>query len=136
LKYFTLEEAQAEIPRCEEIFSHALRLRDEAEQKAVLLREIETGEAPDPGEAALLRSQLQFLVNGVNDWLRKIVDLGAIPKGLEPALVDFPYRHEGREVYLCWVRGEKRITHYHGIEEGFQGRKPLSGGKGKGKAKS
>lgn len=133
MRYFTVEEAEAAIPVCEEIFSHAIRLRDEAEQKAIRLREIETGESPDPGEAALLRSQLQFLVNGVNEWLRKIVEFGAMPKGLEPGLVDFPYRHEGREVYLCWTRGEKKITHYHGLEEGFQGRKPLKGKKGKGK---
>jgi len=109
LKYRTIDEAEAAIPLCEEIFSHAVRLRDEAEQKAIRLREVEMGESPDAGESALLRSQLQFLVNGVNEWMRKIVEFGAMPKGLEPGLVDFPYRHEGREVYLCWARGEKAM---------------------------
>ncbi|PJB25880.1 MAG: hypothetical protein CO113_06265 [Elusimicrobia bacterium CG_4_9_14_3_um_filter_62_55] len=96
MKYRTIDEAEAAIPLCEEIFSHAVRLRDEAEQKAIRLREVEMGESPDAGESALLRSQLQFLVNGVNEWMRKIVEFGAMPKGLEPGLVDFPYRHEGR----------------------------------------
>ncbi len=125
MKYFTLKEAEALIPQCEEIFTHALRLRDEAEKKALRLREMEAISDPDETELAMMRSQLEFLVNSVNEQVRKILDLGAIPKGLEPALVDFPCRHKGKEVYLCWVRGEEKIKHFHGLEEGFQGRQPL-----------
>jgi hypothetical protein len=32
---------------------------------------------------------------------------------------------DGREVYLCWKLGEKRIQYWHGLDEGFAGRKPL-----------
>jgi hypothetical protein len=39
--------------------------------------------------------------------------------------VDFPCRWQGGEIYLCWREGEKRIEHFHGVEEGFAGRKPL-----------
>jgi len=125
MKYFTVDEANALISQCDEIFTHALRLRDEAEQKAIRLRDLEGADEPDDTEITLIRSQLQFLVNGVNEWLRKIVDFGALPKGLEPALVDFPHRLDKKEVFLCWSRGEKKITHYHGLDEGFQGRQPL-----------
>ena len=65
------------------------------------------------------------MAQGLNDKLQSIVELGALPKGVEPALVDFPAVVEGREGYLCWRLGEKRITHWHGIDEGFSGRKPL-----------
>ena len=53
--------------------------------------------------------------------------MGADLKGIEPALVDFPSHLENvGDVYLCWKRGEGRITHYHGMDEGFLNRKPIS----------
>jgi hypothetical protein len=39
--------------------------------------------------------------------------------------VDFPALREGEEVYFCWKLGEERIGYWHGLEEGFAGRKPL-----------
>lgn len=125
MKYFTVKEAEALIPKCEEIFTHALRLRDEAEQKAIHLRELEAAEELNHPEIAVHRSQLEFLVNSVNERVRDILEFGATPKGLEPALVDFPSRLGGKEIYLCWVRGEKKITHFHSLTEGFAGRQPL-----------
>ncbi|MGH9355093.1 MAG: DUF2203 family protein [Terriglobia bacterium] len=35
---------------------------------------------------------------------------------------------DGREVYLCWKLGEPGIEYWHGVEEGFAGRKPLDAG--------
>ena len=40
-------------------------------------------------------------------------------------LVDFPSLLEGNEILLCWRSDEETISHYHGIYEGFSGRKPL-----------
>ena len=50
---------------------------------------------------------------------------GTVVKDLETGLVDFPSLRGGEEVYLCWKLGEARIGYWHGIEEGFAGRKPL-----------
>jgi len=127
MRFFKVKEAEALIPELEEIFANALQVRDQAEAKAVELRELER--ASDAGkrvsELAIKKSQVQYLVNRVNVWLRRITDLGAVPRGLDPALVDFPFKLGKKEVYLCWKRGEKKISHYHGPEDGFAGRKPL-----------
>lgn len=125
MRYFSIEEAQALIPRMEEVFREALDIYARAESKARRVSELESSDKAPPHELALERGQLQFLVNTVNERLKEIFDLGAVPKGLEPALVDFPFRLGGQEVHLCWKLGEKRITHYHGLEEGFAGRKAL-----------
>lgn len=124
MRRFTLEEAEALIPRLEEIFEAVAELAARAELKARGLRRLEE-RGEDAAAAAIERSQLQFLVQGLNDRLQSVVDLGALPKGVEPALVDFPAVVEGREAYLCWKLGEKRITHWHGADEGYSGRKPL-----------
>jgi hypothetical protein len=125
VRSFTVAEAEALIPELERIFEAIAGLAAQAEVKAASLRARQEAGAGDGPEAVIERSQLQFLVEGVNDWMRKIVDLGALPKGVEPALVDFPHRMNGRDVYLCWRLGEKKIGHYHGTEDGFSGRKPL-----------
>lgn len=128
MNHFTLAQAEALIPELETLFKRAALLRDQAEKRADSIRALEDAGA-DPAKTALERGQLQYLVNRVNECLAEVSSLGAVPKGLEPALVDFPHRLGGEEVYLCWRAGEKRITHYHGVEEGFAGRRALPKGK-------
>jgi hypothetical protein len=125
VKHFTVAEAEALIPELERIFDAVAELTAKAERKVASLRRLQDAGDADPAASAIERSQLQFLAQGINDWMGKIVALGALPKGVEPALVDFPSRLNGQEVYLCWRLGDKSLTHYHGIDEGFSGRKPL-----------
>jgi hypothetical protein len=125
MKYFTRAEAEALIPELEKIFDAVAELAAQAEVKAQSLRRRRDSGDPDEAAAAIERSQLQFLTSGINDWMQKIVDLGALPKGVEPALVDFPSRLDGAEVYLCWRLGEKTLSYYHPTDEGFSSRRLL-----------
>jgi hypothetical protein len=54
-------------------------------------------------------------------------ELGVQVKDLDEGLIDFPTRHPERNetVLLCWRLGEERVAFWHGLEEGFAGRKPL-----------
>jgi hypothetical protein len=125
VKLFTVEEAEALIPELEKIFDAVAELAAQAHAKA---RESERLAERKPEAAAAIavaRSQAQFLASQIEAKLKAIMDLGAVPKGLDPALVDFPGQLDGDEVFLCWKLGEKRITHYHGVDDGFAGRKPL-----------
>jgi hypothetical protein len=54
-----------------------------------------------------------------------IQEIGCLVKDLDIGLLDFPTLYRGREVYLCWRLGEQRIEHWHGVDEGFRGRKPV-----------
>lgn len=51
--------------------------------------------------------------------------LGLEVKDVDAGLVDFPALRDGERVYLCWQLGEPEIGYWHGVEEGFAGRKPL-----------
>ena len=125
MKYFSVAEAEALIPELEKIFEGVAELAAQAEMKSASLRRRQDEDSTDPAAEAIERGQLQFLAQGINERLQKIVELGALPKGVDPALVDFPHRLEGRDVYLCWRLGDKRLTHYHGTDEGFSNRQPL-----------
>jgi hypothetical protein len=53
--------------------------------------------------------------------------VGVQVKDLDRGLIDFPARHPARDetVLLCWQLGEEAVEYWHGLEEGFAGRKPL-----------
>lgn len=125
MKYFTPAEADALIPELERIFAAAAELTARAEAKAARVRDLRTAAAPDDAASAIDRSQLQFLASLINEKMHRIVELGALPKGVSPALVDFPSRVDGQEAYLCWKLGEKRVAFYHPVNEGFSTRRPL-----------
>ena len=69
--------------------------------------------------------RLQALTKQVQDGLASIARLGGVPKDLGTGLLDFPFLLEGEEVNLCWRFGEKKIRFWHGLDEGFAGRKPI-----------
>jgi len=55
----------------------------------------------------------------------RLEQLGVLVKDLDSGLVDFPALRHGEEVLLCWQVGEDDVAYWHGVEEGFAGRKPL-----------
>jgi hypothetical protein len=73
-------------------------------------------------------------IDGTAHWealrvLRQgVEDLGArslILRDADTGLIDFPARREGRLVYLCWRPDEDRVGHWHEVDAGFGGRRPL-----------
>jgi len=69
--------------------------------------------------------RLERSARDVQSGLEEIQRLGGATKDLGMGLVDFPHRRDGRVVNLCWRFGEQRITHWHGLDEGYARRKPL-----------
>src|SRR5207245_10592194 len=61
----------------------------------------------------------------VKDAMDEIGAIGVQVKDLDIGLLDFPCEVDGQVVLLCWKLGEKSITHWHGVSEGFAGRKPV-----------
>ena len=59
------------------------------------------------------------------DALAEIDSIGVQVKDIDAGLLDFPCEVEGQVILLCWKLGEKSITHWHGTQEGFAGRKPI-----------
>ena len=59
------------------------------------------------------------------DAVAEIDSIGVQVKDIDIGLLDFPCDVEGQIILLCWKLGEKAITHWHGTQEGFAGRKPI-----------
>ena len=65
------------------------------------------------------------LTRQLQQALAEITDMGIIVRDVARGLVDFPSLQDGREVYLCWLRGEESIDFWHEINRGFDNRQPL-----------
>jgi hypothetical protein len=83
------------------------------------------GSLPPFAELNRKKTQRDKLAEQLARTIDEIQKTGCLVKDLETGLVDFPSQREGEDVYLCWKLGEPRIGFWHGIEEGFAGRKPL-----------
>ena len=115
-KRFTPQEANKRLPLIRKIVLDILEIGK------TFKKIIETSPAGTdiPQEALLLKEEMQEL-------MIELEDLGCFFKdwNFEIGLVDFPSLIEGREVLLCWRSDEPEIRWYHGIDEGFTGRKPI-----------
>jgi hypothetical protein len=69
--------------------------------------------------------RLEELMRQIQDGIAAIMRMGGVPKDLGLGLVDFPHLLNREEVNLCWRFGETRIGFWHGLDEGYAGRKPL-----------
>ena len=127
---FTLDEANALVPWLEETFQRLASGRQEhlalQERLTQLLRHRESNE-PSNGNAELtqIREDVDRLARQLEDGVEEILDRGIIVRTVEQGLVDFPSQREGREVYLCWIRGEDQIEFWHETDRGFAHRQPL-----------
>ena len=128
-----MEEANRLIPALEESLDTLTGIAREA---TALRREIEvlgaiagSGASEDSPDVRLLREKERLQkasLEGFRSELAAIARHGCLLRDLELGLVDFYTMAQGRVVYLCWRRGEPRIEHWHPLDEGFSGRRPLS----------
>jgi hypothetical protein len=129
-RHFTPEQANALLdevrPLAERLLRHRRVLsRTQAARTRIVSRIAGNGAGVDPGELVELDQRIGKELAGIARCVNAIHALGAVVKDPDEGLVDFPAHVEGREAYLCWKLGEDTIEYWHGIDEGFAGRKPL-----------
>jgi hypothetical protein len=127
---FTPEEANAALdevrPLAEEVVEHRrTHLRAQREHAELVQRIAGNGGGIDTQHLADLEAESERARIGIARCVNRIHGLGAIVKDLDEGLVDFPASYAGEEVLLCWKVGEEAVAFWHGLDEGFAGRKPL-----------
>lgn len=127
---FTPEQANELLPAIRplaaRLVEHRRSLADlRAERVQLSLRIAGNGGGLDPRELAKLDERIARELQGVARCVNEIHGLGAVVKDLDTGLVDFPARRGGAEIFLCWQLGEEEVGFWHGLDEGFAGRKPL-----------
>lgn len=137
-RYFSLDEARALIPQIRAQLGTALQLHAALRQLietindagydvdwATLNGEVDLDDEAGPADLRNLEK-----ARGLYAMLRSVVEgieaEGPEVKGVVDGLVDFPTWCDGeKEVLLCWKIGEPTIDFFHGMRDGFAGRRPL-----------
>ena len=127
---FTPDEANAALAEvrllAERMVAARHELADAQRRHVELLATIASnGGGVDASEPAEAGGEVERLAGEVVGAVQQIQDLGAVVKDVDTGLVDFPAVHRGRDVLLCWRLGEDEVGHWHDLESGFAGRRPL-----------
>ena len=133
-RFYDIDAADATIPELDGIL---VRLGGQRTELVRLRGEVLTGSGP--GERAsstvtdrtapklrLTRLRMQGLIDQMAADVARIDELGLTLRDIERGLVDFPALVSGRQIWLCWQRGDRAIGWWHSLDSGFAGRLPLS----------
>jgi len=128
---FTLAEAESLIPSVDRLMRQAVELKsgyanaerrmDSYQQRIALMG----GMIADREKIREAKDRRDEAAAGLRSLIEQVREMGCLIKDLDIGLVDFPTTFQGRDVYLCWKLGEPSIAFWHGVDEGFAGRKPI-----------
>jgi hypothetical protein len=130
-RLFTPAEVNGLIPRLAPLMEQAM---DRHRQASALARHREEEQARiresgggliDQRDWKARAERLDGLTIEIRTLLAEVLELGGVTKDLGLGLVDFPGEVDGETVNLCWKAGETQVRFWHGLDEGYAGRKPL-----------
>jgi hypothetical protein len=128
---FTLEEAQSLLSVLESLLRTSIDGKKLIESVDAELQEtahrvfLNGGMFLNIVHLARRKAEREKSIHRVRDAMAEIDAIGVQVKDLDIGLLDFPCEVDGKIVLLCWKLGEEGITHWHGTDEGFAGRKPI-----------
>jgi hypothetical protein len=127
-RIFTPDEANSALGQVRPLAERMVELRArlaqlEDEQREVVRIVAGNGSGEGVGDArtpefAKLARELQEVVDG-------LTLIGVQLKDVDTGLLDFPSQREGEDVLLCWRVGEPAVEWYHGLEDGYAGRRRI-----------
>jgi hypothetical protein len=128
-RLFTLAEANRALSHLAPRIERLTVIRGEARRLRGLIDGL--WERLDAGDAVLSAiGERQRTLDALRAEFAGLIDevdgVGVILRDLDMGLVDFPARVRGIPIYLCWRVGEARISHWHGLGEGYAGRKSIA----------
>lgn len=139
-KYFSRHEAEQLLPLIEGFLKQAQEHKQTVDAAQTELTKAASrimvlgGSYPSYSDLVRRKAERDHASARIVETVSKIQETGCLVKDLDAGLVDFPSMIEGQEAFLCWKQGERRIGFWHGLEDGFAGRKPLDDGSSDGPA--
>jgi hypothetical protein len=132
-RFFTVEEANALVSALEIEFGRIAQVRSQLlpliqalggpDEAVAILQE----GAPLPSGREAEAEALRRLANEITGAVERVNELGCLVKDVELGLVDFYALVDGEPAFLCWQYGERAISHWHPLDQGYASRKPIEG---------
>ncbi len=120
-KYFNINEANQALPYVSRVidditgcYRRAVEIRRRIEQPGI------------DDDIEPLKDEYEATMDRLNDLVDELQQTNVELKDFERGLVDFPAIYEGREICLCWHRGEKTVHAWHEMDAGYAGRQDVT----------
>ncbi len=128
-RLFTLSQARRQLPMIAAVVSvmrtRALRL-DELTAIASSMRRTSSADGePVVSDDSEIQTEISKLEGQIAMLIEHIQQQGVEVKDIRRGLVDWRAERDGREVYLCWQHGERTVSWWHELADGFPGRQPI-----------
>jgi hypothetical protein len=130
-RFFNLPQAEKLLPDVESAIREAIAHKTEYQQAEEAWQNFSQrvmvmgGVRVDRSQLLDQKNHREASAQRLKEAIERIHEFGCLVKDLDIGLIDFPTLWKGEEVYLCWKLGESGIRFWHGIDEGFRGRKPI-----------
>jgi hypothetical protein len=121
MRYFSVEEANRLVPLLSRTFE---RVRPWVERAQQLSDTLGSSESTRDVQLDTLREERDVLLERIRGELLQLTEMGLEIKGAD-GLVDFRAHRGDDPVFLCWRFGEPAVTHWHELQDGFAGRRPI-----------
>jgi hypothetical protein len=118
-RHYTPELANRSLPLVARI---AADIQKAAQRISVAVQELHAA----GGSRDELGDELELLRDRFAELVGELQALGVELKDPISGLLDFRARRDGEEVYLCWRLGEDAVAHWHTLDGGFAGRRPMA----------
>lgn len=117
---FTLDEANRTMPLVKRIVGDIVKIQQRGAELEIAL-----AAAPTRDQAAI-QSELGRALERFQAYVKELSRVGCQLKDPKIGLIDFPGRHQDRDISLCWKLGEDRIGYWHEVDAGYAGRQPVN----------
>ena len=123
--YFSVNDANKILPTVIKKFNYAKKMKAEVMK---MEQRLTSGITPPASleEYATIKRELNSIITKFYQSIEDLESTGALLKGLDEGLLDFPAKRFDEEIWLCWKEGETEIKFWHERDAGFMGRKPIS----------
>jgi hypothetical protein len=130
---FTPAEANSALPEVREAAERLVALRSrmralDREQRDLVTAIGGNGGGYAASDLNAAQDELRSLAEASAACIERLHDLGVLVKDPDTGLLDFPSDRGGELVLLCWRVGEDSVEFWHGLADGFAGRRPIDWG--------
>lgn len=130
-KYFTLDEANQLLPYVKAELAYLQDAKNQFYKKYQELQQVKKDFQHKRKDQTYeevvfkLECSLEFMEMEAQMHINNMQAKGIQVKDIDIGLFDFPAIIDGQEVLLCWKQDEPAISFYHGLDDGFTGRRKI-----------
>lgn len=117
-RYFTADEAEAQLPTVSPLLLRAKRMKRRLEQHEHIVQRVTAdGREELFDEVESFDTEYETLKETFYDIVERIERTGCLVRNIDEGVVDFYSQFEGRDVFLTWKLGEKSVNYWHETDE-------------------